>query len=564
MAIAWGTGAGQIGRWFRQLSPSRRRVSRFGALLVAACLAMSGLAIWQLAQDAKQAARAGAQMLGTVIAEQTERSFQSVDLILLDILSDLRALDMPGARGTQALHRLLLRRAGDLPQAVALIVIGPDGLIQNSSRSWPTPAMDVSERSYFQTLRAGPSAAAIFSEPVQTRSGHGMVFYMARRIEGPDGQFEGVLHASIKLQHLEEFYRKIAMPDGFAVSLIRTDGTLLMRYPPLPEQLGRRLPDLGPWRTALAAGGGGFSDIGWDGLQRFKSLHPLTGFSAMVMASVADSAAYMQWRGRVVWILLATVAAVGGLLLMFTALMKELARHEASQMALRMSEQALAEKTHLLETTLDHMDQGLLMVSPHGTVEVYNRRAIELLGLPPEMMRARPAFQEVLTYQQHVQNEFVSCLNGGPLPVFCGQSESRASYERVRPDGTCLEVTSVPLNGGGMVRTFTDTTARKLAERRLAHYAFHDDLTQLCNRVRIHERLDQSIVDARQAGAGLAVLYLDLDRFKLVNDTRGHAIGDLLLVEAATRMRGVLREGDTVGRLGGDEFAVVFPGVATA
>ena len=104
---------------------------------------------------------------------------------------------------------------------------------------------------------------------------------------------------------------------------------------------------------------------------------------------------------------------------------------------------------------------------------------------------------------------------------------------------------------------------KQSAKQRIAHFALPDDLTQLSNRATVLAQLERLIARARQTTSGLAVLYLDLDRFNQVNEARGHTIGDLLLVEMAARMQASMREGDTIGSMGGNEFAVVFPGVSS-
>ena len=122
------------------------------------------------------------------------------------------------------------------------------------------------------------------------------------------------------------------------------------------------------------------------------------------------------------------------------------------------------------------------------------------------------------------------------------------------PDGTVQHV----------LCTFTDITERKQVEEQLAHQAVHDALTDLPNRTLLHDRLEQGILRAHRDRAPLGLLLLDLDRFKEVNDTFGHDYGDALLQDVAVRLKGVLRESDTIARLGGDEFAVVLPGVSEA
>ena len=126
----------------------------------------------------------------------------------------------------------------------------------------------------------------------------------------------------------------------------------------------------------------------------------------------------------------------------------------------------------------------------------------------------------------------------------------------MRTDGRVIEMRSMPMPDGGFVRTLTNITARKCAEDKVRHLADHDGLTGLVNRAAFHERLQEALAVADE-DHGVAVMYLDLDHFKQVNDSLGHAAGDQLLVQAAQRMRGCVRASDVVARLGGDEFAVL-------
>jgi len=230
---------------------------------------------------------------------------------------------------------------------------------------------------------------------------------------------------------------------------------------------------------------------------------------------------------------------------------------EETESALRVSEARLAEKSSILQMTLDRMDQGIMMINSESIVELCNQRAMDLLELPSELMTRKPTFAEVLAYQWGTEEftfanaEIQGFIRSG------GLLDKAHTYDRKRPNGRTIEVRSVPLSGGGVVRTYTDITERKAAEDQVRHAANHDSLTQLNNRMVFKESLEHAICLARRTGHGFAVLYLDLDRFKAVNDEQGHGFGDKILVEVSQRMRAAARDIDVVARMGGDEFAIL-------
>ncbi len=210
----------------------------------------------------------------------------------------------------------------------------------------------------------------------------------------------------------------------------------------------------------------------------------------------------------------------------------------------------------LLEVTLQTMDQGLMVIDATGRIPICNRRARDLLDLPDEFMATRPTFDELVA-RQIARGDFAR--SGKAIQDWVGQGGLEAGahrYERERPNGTIIEVNTIPMPEGGFVRTYTDITNHRRSEQLARHMAEHDSLTGLSNRSMFRSRLKTALA----GGGPVALLWLDLDRFKAINDTLGHPAGDQLLREVARRVRAELRHDEVAARLGGDEFAIIIEG----
>ncbi len=543
------------------LSRSSRYLTAVVAVLIGCAVAAAVAMAIDLHADARERAGHDTRRLAVVLAEQSSRLLAAVNGVLFDIdrRMALSRLNTPAqfraVMGRDAIYPDLASHVSGLPQVDGIAVLGADGDIVNSSRSWPPPPIAAGDRAYFQAIRDSDAAVRTITEPVISRvTGNRMVFVLWR-IAAPDGTFLGVLSAAVRLKYLEDFYAAINLPDGMDISLLRRDGLVLTGSPSGRPLNTTVMPASSAWFPTVAAGGGDYWSPGWlDGQRRLVSVRPVPGFPVVVDVSITRSAIYAIWWRQVAAIAVGTICVSSCLLLLLRALVAQFRRLEAAEGALR-------KKSVLLETTLTNMDQGLVMVTAEHTVGVFNDRAIHLLDLPREVMREGVLFDVVLDCQRD-SGEFTDQGEAfAALVEQRGMVDCPYAYERRRPDGTVLEIRSIPLADGGMVRTYTDITQRTEAEERILHAARHDVLTSLPNRATFTDRLEAAIAGAKIAGTGVAVLFLDLDRFKLVNDTLGHAAGDQLLRQVADRMRTAVRERDTLARVGGDEFALVMPDI---
>lgn len=214
-----------------------------------------------------------------------------------------------------------------------------------------------------------------------------------------------------------------------------------------------------------------------------------------------------------------------------------------------------------LSMATEQSPASVIVTDPHGRIDYVNRTFEEITGYSAESVRGQQAGSVLAgDLNQAEYSELWRTVNAGQ--TWRGESRSRTRdgreiWERTR-------VAAIHDDGGRIlhyVAVKEDITLQKAQAERIAHQAHYDGLTDLPNRFLCMDRLGQQISECRRRGGYLAVLFLDLDDFKKVNDSLGHAVGDKLLVEAARRLTSVVRGEDTLGRLGGDEFLVVAGGM---
>jgi diguanylate cyclase (GGDEF)-like protein/PAS domain S-box-containing protein len=230
-------------------------------------------------------------------------------------------------------------------------------------------------------------------------------------------------------------------------------------------------------------------------------------------------------------------------------------RLEQQNRLLKEQEHQLRQQNMHLDAALNNMSQGLILFDKDRRVVMCNRRYMEIYGLTSEQVQPGTPISHLIQHRLALGLK-VHSEHGDYVRTRIEGRVAPANAFHEFADGRTIAYAIRPLPDGGGVATHEDVTEQRRIEARIKHMAHHDALTDLPNRVLLRERLE----DALTGDAPVAVHWLDLDRFKEVNDTLGHAVGDALLKAAAERLQGCVRERDTVARLGGDEFAVIQTG----
>lgn len=529
-----------------------------GGVLIAAIAIATVLAVFasrdrailaskrELENNAHLIARHYEQMLGDFVAVQ--------NAVIAEVELDRVASPDLFRRmmGTPAVHRMLASKVTTARELVGVTLWAADGQLLNSSQRWPVPERSIAHRKYFNTLKSSTTDKLLVVELVSSQFIDGRAIVFAQKITSPDGVFLGVITRSLAPKSFERFFASVARDADAAISLLHTDGTLIARHPQADHLVGANIVA----RTQYERLGKSAVSTVWtsgpvDGTARFAAPVRLESLPLTVVVSTTVDAALRAWREQTR--LLVLVAGLSVLVISVTLflIIRQLKRqYEASRRRLLLEKQRL-------DTAVNNMTHALVLFDGDQRLVMCNERYIEMFAVSREVVKPGCTLRELIRHRKDTGSF------RGDVDRYCAifldsLREGKSTQATINgAGGRTVQLLFQPLpDGAGWVTTLEDITERRRSEERIAHLAHYDSLTELPNRLLFRERLAQALQRTDREGQ-IAILYIDIDGFKAVNDTLGHSVGDELLKGIALRLHACVGETDVVARLGGDEFAII-------
>ena len=497
-------------------------------------------------QEAEKHARMEVENISRLLEEHALADVQKVDLVLRDLHGHIKSSDMRLARGVDSrrvreLHVLLASHLETVPEVSVLHLTNAKGEHIHSSLA-PLPHIDISDRHYFLRIKNDPTDGLVISSPIISRTTGSWTLALARRLNFEDGSFAGVALAVLNMEHFQNLFRSLNLGDHGSVALYDRELHLAARFPPSEKDMGKIVTGL-TFEKYLNQGlkqGVYHARSPVDSIERLFSFRQVGDLPLIVTVGIAEEFYLATWH-RHIW-----QYSVGTLIFCLVVVVFGLRQRRVEE-ALRQDELKFR---YMLETSpiavrIASLAGRKVLFSNQRYAELIESRPEQTIGVDPQ------------NYYAHLQ-DYEDVLQS----LSRGERVTNKLVEIVLPGGKFKWVLASYLNlkygnEAAVLGWFYDITERKAAEEQIRNLAFYDTLTQLPNRRLLDDRLAQAMAASKRSGHYGALLFLDLDNFKSLNDTHGHGAGDLLLIEAARRIGCCVRQTDTVSRFGGDEFVVV-------
>ncbi|MBU1350872.1 MAG: EAL domain-containing protein [Gammaproteobacteria bacterium] len=402
---------------------------------------------------------------------------------------------------------------------------------------------------FLAAVMGQPVSTLMISAPVISFASSERVLYVARYLRMADSSLV-VAVAELPVAALSSVLVQGVDINGLQVTLERAGGQLLLSVPNREEALA---PTLTPRLVDLTESG-----QNWDAPARLTGepglvvYRPILYQDLRIAASIPRVSALAGWRDQRNAIALTTalfvamILAAGGLALRYLS-------------SLAQARMAIAQSKATLDQALESMVSGFMVLDRENRVVQWNSQFEHIYPWLKDVMVPLVPFRRVMeeTSRHHLPRGSHDERMRWVEQRLLKQKQDEAAHEQTLPNGRTIQITERPTPDGGLVITYHDVTALRQASAEIESLAFYDPLTNLPNRRLLMDRMQQAVAASVRSGQYGALLFLDLDHFKTLNDTLGHEVGDMLLRQVAQRLKTCVRREDTVARLGGDEFVVM-------
>lgn len=500
-------------------------------------------------ETVRQNAMKQVSSLSRAYAQQLQRTIESLDRVTLNLKHDWeesgRTLDLQRPREKRMYPN----------GALYASIIGPDGMLLTSTLTFDKP-FNFSDEDYFRWHRDNAAETLLISGPGWTRRLNRQVIRFSRRVDAASGGFGGVAMVGIDPSYIAAFHDESMLGMNDFVSVRLVNGPLLATKIGQSPDSYRRFYRKDPIFAAPAGVILEPQEKFRDNVPRFVAWKKLGRYPLVALAAVSEPAALAPYHttarnylafalaGSVMLFLFATVGALFSL-----------------RLAWRRSQEEEVKQTYRM--AVDAAREGFYMLRPlydaHGIavdfqIEDCNERAAEMIGMTrAALVGSRLSHLYSGDYGAGLHEKLQHALRLG----FYEDEVRVTPHSRLRMVWAHRKLVR---SGGNLALTIRDISESKAHEQALSNMANADALTALPNRHWLTNYLPLAIDQAAANGSGLAVLFVDLDNFKNINDTLGHVAGDELLKTAAGRLRSLIRANDHVVRVGGDEFVVILEG----
>jgi diguanylate cyclase (GGDEF)-like protein/PAS domain S-box-containing protein len=503
-------------------------------------------------EEALQQARAHGNSVAELFEENTERIFERVDQSLR-VARALYAQDPAGFNLKFWADKAQLA-SGDVIQ---FALIGLNGYMLETTAGYSGPPLYLGDREHFINVMEMAEDRLYVAKPVLGRASNKWTIQLARKLFDQGKSPAGVIVGSISVDVVGRFYDTAKLGIGGTLVLRNADHIVLAaRGIDQGSVLGQRNP--GHVEGELRDG---FYSQYWNRSgsegrpnrsNRLVTARRSRAFPLIFTAGISEQEIYSRSQSR-------QKIYLGGALLLTFIILVATALHWRRQKVLDGAQRELRDSVSKFEDALRNLPQGLSMFDGHDRLVAFNRQWLDAYELSPENIRIGMNFREVFATQEAVRDLDAYLAD---LKDRLAKSEHTSNTVQF-PDGRVIYISYGRRENGGWVATHEDITERKTSEDRIERLAHYDSLTGLANRNLFKGSCDEALDKYSRLNMPFAVLLLDLDRFKSVNDALGHQCGDALLKQVAGRIKAQARTVDTAARIGGDEFALILaPGLS--